>query len=133
MTTRMLGIVVVMACSAGAVSATNLKPIEPLALQGTVEAMGKELMLPGAMVLLHTPQGDFVFGYGSTELGVTNPPRADTHFRIASNTKTMTAAVIVQLAQQGKLRLDDPVSKYVQGVPNGDNITIGQLDRKSVV
>jgi D-alanyl-D-alanine carboxypeptidase len=39
----------------------------------------------------------------------------------------MTAAVILQLAQEGKLRLSDPVSKYVPGVPNGDNITIAQL------
>ena len=60
-------------------------------------------------------------------LGATTPPRADTHFRIASNTKTMTAAVIVQLAQEGKLSLGDPVSKYVPGVPNGDNITIAEL------
>jgi D-alanyl-D-alanine carboxypeptidase len=110
-----------------AASATNLKPIDPLALQGAVEAMGKEFMLPSAMVLLHTPQGDFVFGYGSTELGGTTPPRADTYFRIASNTKTMTAAVIVLLVQEGKLRFDDPVSKYVRGVPNGDDITISEL------
>jgi D-alanyl-D-alanine carboxypeptidase len=41
----------------------------------------------------------------------------------------MTAVVIVQLAQEGKLRLDDPVSKYVSGVPNGDNITIAELLR----
>ena len=87
----------------------------------------KKLLLPGAIVLLHISQADFVFGYGTTELGVTNPPRADTHFRAASNTKTMTAAVIVQLAQEGRLRFDDPISKYVQDVPNGDNITIGQL------
>ena len=39
----------------------------------------------------------------------------------------MTAAVIVQLAKEGKLSLDDPVSKYVSGVPNGNNITIDEL------
>src|SRR5439155_23749932 len=39
----------------------------------------------------------------------------------------MTAAVIVLLAQEGKLSLDDPVSKYVPSVPNGDNITIDEL------
>jgi len=129
MTTRILGIAVAMACCAGgsAVSAANLKPIDPVALQATVQAVGKELMLPGAMVLLRTPQGDFAFGYGATELGGTKPPQADTHFRAASNTKTMTAAVIVLLAQEGKLRFDDPVSKYVEGVPNGDGITIGEL------
>ena len=105
---RILGIVVVVACSAGSAmgaSTPALKPIDPVALQATVEGLAKELLLPGAMVLLHTPQGDFVFGYGTTELGVTNPPRAETHFRAASNTKTMTAAVIVQLAQEGKLAL----------------------------
>jgi CubicO group peptidase (beta-lactamase class C family) len=35
--------------------------------------------------------------------------------------------VIMQLAQESKLGLNDPVSKYVPGVPNGDNITIAQL------
>ena len=79
------------------------------------------------MVLLRTPQGEFTVTYGTTLLGATTPPSADTHFRIASNTKTMTAAVIMQLAQEGKLSLDDPVSKYVPGVPNGDKITIAEL------
>jgi D-alanyl-D-alanine carboxypeptidase len=129
MTTRILAIVVAVACSISgtAGATTNLKPFDPVALQGVVEATAKELLLPGAMVLLRTPQGDLAFGYGATELGGTNSPRADTHFRAASNTKTMTAAVIVLLAQEGKLRFDDPVSKYVSGVPDGDNITISEL------
>src|SRR5262249_3969582 len=131
MATRILALVVAVACSFGATaaSATNLKPFDPVALRDTVEATAKELMVPGAMVLLRTPQGEFVFGYGTTELGGTTLPRPDTHFRIASNTKTMTAAVILLLVQEGKLRFDDPVSKYVSGVPNGGNITISELLR----
>ena len=39
----------------------------------------------------------------------------------------MTSAVILQLAQEGKLRLGDRISKYVSGVPNGDNITLAEL------
>jgi D-alanyl-D-alanine carboxypeptidase len=58
---------------------------------------------------------------------VDSPPSADTHFRIASNTKTMTSAVILQLAQEGRLELDDPVSAYVAGVPGGDDISIAEL------
>ena len=93
MITRILGIVVVVACSAGsAVGASTpaLKPIDLVALQATVEGLAKELLLPGAMVLLHTPQGDFVFGYGTTEFGVTNhhvpirtsgPPRIPRRWR----------------------------------------------------
>ena len=86
-----------------------------------------ELLIPGAVVLLRTPQGEFAVTYGTTLLGAKSPPRADTYFRAASNTKTMTAAVILQLAQEGKLSLDDAVSKYVPGVPNGDHITIAEL------
>ena len=41
----------------------------------------------------------------------------------------MTAAAIMLLTQEGRLGLDDPVSKYVPGVPNGDNITIAELLR----
>ena len=121
MTKRLLGVLVAAACSAAgtATTAANLKPIDPPALQAAVEAVGRELLLPGAMVLLRTPEGDFAYGYGATELGGATAPAGDTHFRIASNTKTMTAAVTVLLAQEGKLRLDDPVSKYVRAFPTG--------------
>lgn len=85
--------------------APALKPIDQAALQTMVETTAKELLIPGAVVLLRTPQGEFTVTYGTTLLGAISPPRAETHFRIASNTKTMTAAVIVLLAQEGKLSL----------------------------
>ena len=54
MTARKLGIVVAVACSISgtAEATTNLKPFDPVALQSVVEATAKELLLPGAMVLL---------------------------------------------------------------------------------
>jgi D-alanyl-D-alanine carboxypeptidase len=113
--------------TAAPTSGSGLKPISQAALQGLVDATARELLVPGAVVLLRTPQGDFTAASGTTQLNTKNPPRADTHFRIASNTKTMTAGVIMQLAQESKLGLNDQVAKYVSGVPNGDNITIAQL------
>jgi len=104
-----------------------LKTIDPQAFQTVVEAAVKQLKVPGAMVLLRTPQGNFNAGVGTTELGVHIPPAANTHFRIASNTKTMTGALIVLLAQDGKLKLSDPVSTYIPDVPDGENITVAQL------
>ena len=104
-----------------------LKTIDPQAFQSVVEAAAKQLKVPGAMVLLRTPQGNFNAGVGTTELGVQLPPAANTHFRIASNTKTMTGALIVLLAQDGKLKLSDPVSTYIPDVPDGENITVAQL------
>jgi D-alanyl-D-alanine carboxypeptidase len=104
-----------------------LKTIDPQAFQSVVEAAAKQLKVPEAMVLLRTPQGNFNAGVGTTELGVQIPPAANTHFRIASNTKTMTGALIVLLAQDGKLKLSDPVSTYIPDVPDGENITVAQL------
>lgn len=116
------------ACAGGPVAAAPaLKPIDQASLQALVDQRIRELGVPGAVALLRTPQGDFTSAAGTTELGVRTPPSADTHFRIASNTKTMTAAVVLQLAQEGKLALDDPVSKYVPGVPGGDAISIAEL------
>jgi D-alanyl-D-alanine carboxypeptidase len=106
---------------------SGLNPIGQSALQAMVDRTARELLIPGAVVLLRTPQGEFAAAYGTTLLGATSPPGVDTHFRIASNTKTMTAAVTMQLAQESKLSLDDRVSKYLPGVPNGDNITIAEL------
>jgi D-alanyl-D-alanine carboxypeptidase len=79
------------------------------------------------VVLLRSPQGNFEAVVGTTRLGVQTPPDANTHFRIASNTKTMTSALIVLLAQDGKLQFSEPVSTYVPDVPNGKNITIAEL------
>lgn len=107
--------------------APALKRIDPAALQATIDATAKELLIPGAVVVLRTPQGSFTAASGTTVRGAESPPGADTYFRIASNTKTMTAAVIVLLAQEGKLRFGDPVSKYVPDVPNGERITIAEL------
>ncbi|MDT5076314.1 MAG: D-alanyl-D-alanine carboxypeptidase [Mycobacterium sp.] len=104
-----------------------LKTVDPKAFQATIERLAKELTVPGALVLLRTPQGNFTAAVGTTVLGAQTPPDAGTHFRIASNTKTMTAALIVLLVQDGKLKLTDPVAAYVPDVPNGENITIAEL------
>ncbi|MET0864490.1 MAG: serine hydrolase domain-containing protein [Nakamurella sp.] len=115
------------AASTATAPGSGLKKIDQGALQALVDTSIKDQLIPGAVVVLQTPQGNFIVASGTTELGMQSPPDADTHFRIASNTKTMTSAVVLQLAQEGKLSLDDPVSKYVLGVPNGDNITITEL------
>ena len=104
-----------------------LKTIDPEAFRAVVDGLAKELNVPGAVVVLRTPQGNFDVAVGTTEIGAQTPPDANTHFRIASNTKTMTAALIVLLAQDGKLKFSDPVSAYVPDVPNGENITVAEL------
>ncbi len=112
----------------GAPSASPaLKPIDRAALKAVVEKATKEMLVPGAVVAIRTPQGSYTVTVGTTELGKQTPPDMNTHFRIASNSKTMTAALIVLLAQDGKLKFSDPVSAYVPDVPNGANITVAEL------
>ena len=86
--------------TAAAPTGSALKPIDPAAFQDVVNAAAEELLVPGAVVQLRTPQGNVDAVVGTTELGAQTPPDEHTHFRIASNTKTMTAALTVLLAQE---------------------------------
>ncbi|MGZ4662194.1 MAG: serine hydrolase domain-containing protein, partial [Arthrobacter sp.] len=78
-------------------------------------------------MLLRTPAGELTFTYGVRTLGGTDPVTVADHVRIGSVTKTWTTTVILQLVQEGKLKLSEPVAKYRPDVPNGANITIEQL------
>lgn len=103
---------------------------EPAYAAGLTRAMTqamKDNAVPGIVILVRSPKGDFSTVLGTSEIGTNKPWSLDDHFRIGSNTKTMTGTVILQLAQEGKLALTDPVSKYIPGVPNGDKITIANL------
>ena len=114
-------------CTSTSTTSPALRTINPAGLRAVVQKQAEDMRVPGAVVHVRTPQGDFTAAVGTTELGAQTPPTADTHFRIASNTKTMTAALIMLLAQEGRLRLSDPVADHVPNVPNGNNITIAQL------
>lgn len=104
-----------------------LKTIDIVSLQSALAKTAKDMNIPGALVLLRTPQGEFAVPYGTTKLNASTEPDINTHFRIASVTKTMTAAVIVLQAQEGKLSFADPVSKFLPNVPNGNHISIADL------
>lgn len=104
-----------------------LVDLDSAALDTLVEDTASQFHEIGMVVLIKTPEGDYVNTWGATELGGTEPPTLDTKVRVGSNTKTWTGTAILQMIQEGKLAIDDPVSKYRPDVPNGDNITIGQL------
>ncbi len=66
-------------------------------------------------------------GVGKTRLGGGRAVRPVDRFSIGSVTKEFTAACAMKLVEEGKLSLDDPVSKYLPAVSNGDRITVRQL------
>jgi CubicO group peptidase (beta-lactamase class C family) len=67
------------------------------------------------------------FGLANVEHNV--PNRLDTKFGIASINKPMTSVILVSLMEQGKIKLEDKLSKYIPDFPNGDKITIEMLGR----
>lgn len=136
-----LGLLATLAASApsavGAQSGTPVgntageQPFPPdmqLTLHEIVERRLAEQNAPGALVGVWYPgRGDWTYaaGIGNIENGA--PVTLDDHFRIASNTKTIVATVVLQLVDEGLLSLDDAIEQYVPGVPNGDLITLRQL------
>lgn len=104
------------------------EPAYAPAVSAAVEKVMQDNVIPGSVVLISSKdQGDWIGTFGTGTLGEDDPMSVQDHFRIGSNTKTMTSTVILQLVQEGKLALDDPIGKYIPGVPNGDQITIAQL------
>jgi CubicO group peptidase (beta-lactamase class C family) len=75
-------------------------------------------------------QGDQILvqkAYGKADFQHNVVNKIGTRFRIASLSKTFTAAAIELLIAQGKLSLKDHLTKYVGGIPNGTEMTVEQL------
>ncbi|WP_344401165.1 serine hydrolase domain-containing protein [Catellatospora chokoriensis] len=97
-------------------------------LQTTLQNIINDMRVPGAVVMITSPEkGDWTQTFGTRTVDGGGPVTVGDRFRIGSNTKTMTGTVLLQLVQEGKIGLDDPVSKYRPEVPDGDAITIAQL------
>lgn len=71
----------------------------------------------------------FKKGFGSANMEWNIPNQPDTKFRLGSISKQFTAFLIVKLAEEGKIKLDVPVTTYLSDYPkeNGDKITIHHL------
>jgi CubicO group peptidase (beta-lactamase class C family) len=82
----------------------------------------------GSVLVAQSGETIFSKGYGlaNAELGIPNTPQ--TKFRIGSITKQFTAMAILILNEQGKLKLDDPVGKFVAAAPKTwEKVTIHHL------
>jgi len=64
---------------------------------------------------------------GYAQINPKKPLTAASRFRIASITKTFTAVMILQLVEEGKLKLTDTLDKFFPQVPNAQRVTILQI------
>jgi CubicO group peptidase (beta-lactamase class C family) len=85
---------------------------------GKIDAMLKNALeqneIPGAVALI-VRNGKVVFheAYGMADTENAIPMKADHIFRIASQTKAITSTAVMMLWEEGKFRLDDPISAYI--------------------
>ncbi|WP_395729781.1 serine hydrolase domain-containing protein [Nakamurella sp.] len=116
------------AASGPASASAGAEPAYVAKVSASVEQTMTDNVIPGAVVLISSKdEGEWTGTFGTRTWGMDDPIQATDQFRIGSNTKTMTSTVILQLVQEGKLALNDPISKYIPGVPGGDGITIANL------
>jgi D-alanyl-D-alanine carboxypeptidase len=84
--------------------------------------------VPGALVLVRDGDHTETAAVGVADVGTRRAIRAGDRFRIGSVTKTFVATVVLQLVAEGRLTLDEPVSRRLPGLlPDGDRITVRDL------
>ena len=105
-----------------------------LAAQSTSElavkadAYIKAAGIQGSVLLAKNGKVILAKGYGLANIELDVPNKPETKFRLGSITKQFTAASILQLQEKGKLKVDDPISKYIPGTPAAwSGITIHHL------
>jgi D-alanyl-D-alanine carboxypeptidase len=86
---------------------------------------------PGAMAGVWIGDRGWTTVGGSTQIGKRITPTFADHTRIGSVTKTFTGTVILQLVDEGKLKLDESIAKWFPTAPEASQITIRELGNMS--
>ncbi|MEZ0493940.1 serine hydrolase domain-containing protein [Kineococcus sp. TBRC 1896] len=119
--------------AATAAPGAHQAPPRSAAVQRELDDLVRENGFPGVLAAVRDADGRVTnYTAGVQDLATGDPIHADGRVRIASNTKTFTAVVVLQLVGEGEVSLDAPVETYLPGVvrgPGGDgrSITVRQL------
>jgi len=90
----------------------------------------KKGLFAGAVLVAHEGKTVFSGAYGMANRETAEPNKLTTRFRMGSMNKMFTATAIIQLVQAGKIKLDDPLGKFLTDYPNKDvasKVTIHHL------
>ncbi len=101
-----------------------------LALESKLTGWSDEGRFSGVVLLARRDRVIFHRAYGLADRTTAKPNTLVTRFRIGSVNKLFTAIAILQLVDSGRIRLQDPVGKYIPDLPNreiADKVTIHQL------
>ncbi|ELP67048.1 beta-lactamase [Streptomyces turgidiscabies Car8] len=107
---------------------TTLSPDVTARLDKAIEDVRRQAGVPGVAVGVWMPgKGSYVHATGVADTVTRRPMTTDGYVRIGSETKTFTVTALLELVDDQRIRLDDPISRYVHGVPDGHRITLRHL------
>src|SRR5919106_1223465 len=82
-------------------------------LETQLESLRQELKIPAySAAIVKDQKVIWAKGFGSADVENKIPATEHTAYHLASLTKTFASTILMQLVQEGKIKLDDPVSKY---------------------
>ena len=128
---RFIGFALSVCAGCAAAQAQIVDTIDP-AMKVRVDAIAAGVMeqhgVPSASVAV-VQGGKLVYthAYGRAHIDPDKRATPEMRYSVGSISKQFTAAAILILQEQGKLKLDDPVGKYVPGVTRGDEVTIREI------
>ncbi|MCK8517774.1 serine hydrolase domain-containing protein [Methanoculleus sp. 7T] len=101
-------------------------------LESIVSTGVRNAGVPGTLIEISTPEWTWNYAAGNASLSPAVPATPEMRFIVASVTKTFTSVAIQQLAEDGKLALDDPIDRWLptdvaEEIPESGMITIRQL------
>jgi CubicO group peptidase (beta-lactamase class C family) len=123
--TRLALIPVVLLCACSAIAQSKITA----SVDRYIHAEMQREHIPG-LALLVAREGKIVLakGYGLANVELQVPVKAETVFQSGSMGKQFTATAVMMLVEEGKIGLDDPIGKYIQGAPASWNeVTIREL------
>lgn len=119
------------ALPANATATTVVPTAAPASANPRLQALLDELVAagaPGVLAVVDDGQHTWRLSSGAGRLDPRRPLSPAARFRVGSITKTFVATVVLQLVQEGQLRLDDSVERWLPGlVPAGGRISVRML------
>ena len=118
---RVLAAVTLLAAATSADAQRGTRPVSLNELDAYITRAVQDWRIPGlAVAVVKDDSVVFAKGYGVRELGKPGAVDAGTRFAIGSTTKAMTAAALAMLVDDGKVRWDDPVTRYIPTFQTAD-------------
>src|ERR1700723_2219055 len=126
--TEVLGLGLVMVAAVPTIAQSALSAAAASGIDAAVAEVLKTTGVPSASVaVVQGGKVAYVKAYGMARLEPPMPAEPGMQYSIGSISKQFTAAVVLLLAQDGKLKLDDSVGKYLPGLTRAGDVTVRQV------